>query len=281
MVRANVSVRDELVGRLRESRKYGGVCEDTLARAVDWALVRHARPSDALKAARRKLHQVHGAYFHGFDRRRLDRAIGLIESGGASEEVVRGACADVLGMHASTAERVGIAEEMYRDVFGCIGVPKSVADLACGLNPFFLPWMGLPAGTRYDASDIDSGVVLAVDRLIPVLRYVGGAESRDVLAAPPVDRPDVTLLLKTAPCLERQEPGSVVRLLRAIRSPFAVVSFPTKSLGGREKGMRRSYAKFMAEVTAELSVEVQKLEYDTEAVYVLRRLDLPEEAVSN
>ena len=280
MVRANVGVREELVGRLRQSRKYGGVCEDTLARAVDWALVRHARPSDALKAARRKLHQVHGAYFNEFDRRRLDRAIAAVDSG-ASEEAVRAACADVLGMHASTAERVEIAEEMYCDVFGLTGVPRSVSDIACGLNPFFLPWMGLPAGTRYDASDIDSGVVSAVGRLIPALGYVGGAESRDVLAAPPAGRPDVTLLLKTAPCLERQEPGSVVRLLRAIRSPFVVVSFPTKSLGGREKGMRRSYAKFMAEVTAELSVEVQKLEYDTEAVYVLRRLDLPEEAVSN
>ena len=140
-------IRKELVGRLRGSRKYGGVCEDTLARAVDWAIVRHARPSDALKAARRKLHQVHGAYFSGFDRRRLDRAIKAIE-GGSSEEAIRGACADVLGMHASTAERVYIAGEMYGDVFGLTGVPRSVVDLACGLNPFFLPWMGLPARAR-------------------------------------------------------------------------------------------------------------------------------------
>ncbi len=280
MAPGGAGVREELVDRLRESRKYGGVCEDTLARAVDWAVVRHARPGDALKAARRKLHQVHGAYFNGFDRRRLERAIEGVESG-ASDEDVRAACADVLGMHASTAERVEIAEEMYRDVFGCTGAPRSVADLACGLNPFFLPWMGLPTGTRYEASDIDSGVVSVVDRLIPALGLSGGGECRDVLASPPNDRPDVTLLLKTAPCLERQEPGSVVRLLRRIRSPFLVVSFPTKSLGGREKGMRRHYAKFMAEVTAELGVEVEALEYATEAVYVLNRLDLPEEAVSN
>ena len=280
MVRAYTGVSRELIGRLRQSRKYGGVCEETLARAVDWAMVRHPRPSDALKAARRKLHQVHGAYFSGFDRRRLDRAVEGVE-GGASGEAARAACADVLEMHASTAERVEIAQKMYRDVFGCTGAPTSVADLACGLNPFFLPWMGLPTGTRYEASDIDSGVVSAVDRLIAALGFRGGGECRDVLASPPTGRPDVTLLLKTAPCLERQDEGSVVRLLRRIRSPFVVVSFPTKSLGGREKGMRRSYAKFMAEVASELSVEVEELAYATEAVYVLKRLDLPEEAVSN
>ena len=37
----------------------------------------------------------------------------------------------------------------------------------------------------------------------------------------------------------------------------------------------------MAEVTAELSVDAEELGYATEAVYVLKRLDLPEEAVSN
>ena len=118
-------------------------------------------------------------------------------------------------------------------------------------------------------------------RLIPALGYRGGGGCRDLLASPPAGRPDVTLLLKTAPCLERQEPGSVVRLLRAIRSPFVVVSFPTKSLGGREKGMRRSYAKFMSGIAAELCVEVRELGYATEAVYVLKRLDLSEEAVSH
>ena len=270
----------ELLGRLRQSRKYGGVSEDALRRAVAWAVERHPKSNAALKAARRKLHQIHGAYFSGFNRSRLNRAIECVERG-ASEETIRSAFADVLGMHASTAERVAIAEEMYRDVFGLTGMPGSVADLACGLNPFFLPWTGLPVSTLYAASDIDGGVVAAVGRLIKALGYGGGAESRDVLASPPVDRPDVTLLLKTAPCLERQEPGSVVRLLRQIRSPHMVVSFPTKSLGGREKGMRRSYGKFMEEVASNLSVDVEELAYPTEAVYVLKRLDLPEEAVSN
>ena len=278
MVERDIS--GELLGRLRQSRKYGGVSEDALRRAVAWAVERHPKSNAALKAARRKLHQIHGAYFSGFNRSRLNRALECVERG-ASEEAIRLACADVLGMHASTAERVAIAEEMYRDVFGFTGMPSSVADLACGLNPFFLPWMGLPVSTRYAASDIDGGVVTAVGRLIKALGYGGGAESRDVLASPPVDRPDVTLLLKTAPCLERQEPGSVVRLLRQIRSPYMVVSFPTKSLGGREKGMTRSYGKFMEEVASNLSVDVEELAYPTEAVYVLKRLDLPEEAVSN
>lgn len=273
-------ISEEMLDRLRRSRKYGGVCDDTLRRAVAWAVERHAKSNPALKTARRKLHQIHGAYFHGFNRARLNGALECVERGG-SEDSIRAACTDVLGMHASTAERIAIAEKMFREVFSCTGPPRSVADLACGLNPFFLPWMGLPESARYEASDIDSGVAAAVDRLIRGLGLSGGAQCRDVLASPPEGGSDVTLLLKTAPCLERQEPGSVARLLRRIRSPFVVVSFPTRSLGGREKGMRRSYARFMEELVQELGVEMQELSYPTESVYVLSRLDLPEEAVSN
>jgi 16S rRNA (guanine(1405)-N(7))-methyltransferase len=64
---------------------------------------------------------------------------------------------------------------------------------------------------------------------------------RDLVADPPADEADVALLLKLVTTLDRQDPGAVVRLLRAIRAGHAVVSFPARSLGGRGKGMERTY----------------------------------------
>ena len=262
-------LKADLVARLRGSRKYGEVCEDTLTRIVDWASIRHRKTDQVLKASRRKLHQVYGAYFDRLDKSRLRLAVESLVDG-APQEAIRRTCSEILRLHSSTEERIEIVEEIYRDVFNQTGIPRSVADLACGLNPFALPWMGLPQDTSYRASDIDHGVVDATDRLLAALGQKGAAECRDVLVTPPTDQPDVTLLLKTAPCLEQQERGSFARLLRHIRSPFVVVSFPTRSLGGRQKGMTDSYGRFMDGVAADLEIEMSKLEYPSEVVYIVR-----------
>jgi 16S rRNA (guanine(1405)-N(7))-methyltransferase len=41
--------------------------------------------------------------------------------------------------------------------------------------------------------------------------------------------------------LDRQDPGAAGRLIRELDVRHAVVSFPARSLGGRGKGMDRTY----------------------------------------
>ena len=80
-------------------------------------------------------------------------------------------------------------------------------------------------------------------------------------------------LFKTIPCLEQQEKGAGVRLLRSLRARCAVVSFPARTLGGRDKGMALHYDQFMAEMIRELGISMNKIPYPNEVFYVCRLKD--------
>jgi 16S rRNA (guanine(1405)-N(7))-methyltransferase len=114
------------------------------------------------------------------------------------------------------------------------------------------------------------------DRLARVLDRLGQAwpvelrgVAQDLAAGPPEASADLVLLLKAIPCLEQQEPGAGKRLLRSLEAPVVVVSFPARSLGGREKGMRENYDRMLREMVEGSGREIQVRSYPTETVYRL------------
>ena len=267
-----MSRMEEVVAAFRQSLKYRHLCEDTLRRIAGWATARHPARKDAVKAGKRKLHQVYGAYLDGAGLGRVEEGVRAI-SPGLSGEALRGACRQILACHASTAERLSILEEVYPALFRETGAPGSILDLACGLNPFTLPWMGLGPETAYRSWDVDGRLVAAINDFLARLGRPPAAVCRDLLVSTPDEPVDVVFLFKTIPCLEQQEKGAGVRLLRSLRARCAVVSFPARTLGGRDKGMALYYDQFMAEVIRELGVSTVKIAYPSEVFYVCRLKD--------
>ena len=130
---------DELVAVVRKSVKYKLVCEDIVRGVGERELAKGRRLKEAIKATKKKLHQVGGAYLEG----RVDYAAWLDElravSGGKGD--FRRACARIMGHHSSTKERLEILDTFYATVLADLPPIRSVLDLACGLNPLAIPWM--------------------------------------------------------------------------------------------------------------------------------------------
>jgi 16S rRNA (guanine(1405)-N(7))-methyltransferase len=76
-------------------------------------------------------------------------------------------------------------------------------------------------------------------------------------------------LFKVLPTLERQQRGAARSLLRGLEARTIVVSFPTRSLGGREKGMERGFERFMDDVLNGWNVQIEKLTYPAEIFFLL------------
>ncbi len=260
------SVPHQMVSDLRRTRKYRELCEDTLYRAASWALMRHKTPKEALKAAKRKLHQVYGAYLNGIDFGKLEDWIDNLSSS-SSQSSLRETCLRILDCQTSTAERVPILDSCFSDLFRETGEPTSILDLACGLNPFALPWMGVSPNMSYFAWDVDKRLISATNEFFIRTGRPPTAEFLDVLASPLDLRVDVVFLLKSLPFLEQQEKWFGARLLREANARFAVISFPARSIGGRDKGMVRHYERFMEKMTGELGLSVSKHVYPTETFY--------------
>ena len=266
-------VLEQVVAAVAASRKYGGICPDTIHRVAARELAAHpcAGLKELVKATKRGLHQVVAAFETAVGRAGYDGAYRGLEAAYAagSEAAVRAACREALALHSSTHERLPLLDEFYARIWQRTGVPGSVLDLGCGLNPLSLPWMGLPAGARYEAFDVDAQSIEFVNRYLRLAGQAGQARWQDVLARPPASPADVALLLKAGPSFERQGKGATARLIGALNTRFVVVSFAVASLGGREKGMVDHYRGRFLATAREQRWSVEELLFSTELVLVV------------
>lgn len=255
-------VVDQIIDQLRSSRKYRDLCDETLARVAQWALDRHPSSKTATKAAKRKLHQVYGAYVGQVDANEILAWVDQID-----RDDPKPICEQILRTHISTAERLDNLDAVFEAIWAVTGQPTRVMDLACGLNPFVLPWMG--SVEAYLACDIDMGLGKCISKFFENIGLNGDSVCHDLLVTVPDWQADVVFLFKALPCLEQQEKGAGLAILKQIRAPHIVVSFPSLSLGGRNKGMVTHYDGIIGQIADELNVQIHPLIFPRESYYVL------------
>jgi 16S rRNA (guanine(1405)-N(7))-methyltransferase len=244
-----------------KSRRYRAVDPALVYRLAREELGRARGRDEAVKRVKRRLHQAVGAYRPGVGNAALDHDLDRLRTarnGDPSGGELRATCQALLARHASTRERLPFLDRFYPAIWDVIGeAPTSLLDLGCGLAPLALPWMGLPASTRYLAIDADAAAIQLVDGFLFLVGQPHAAQARD-LAGPFTASPaDVALLLKLVPILDRQDPGAALRLLRNLPVRHAVLSFPVRSLGGRRRGMETTYRRRVDSLLADLGSGVQ------------------------
>ena len=154
-------------------------------------------------------------------------------------------------------------------------IPQRLLDLACGLNPFALPFMGLAPAAEYLACDADRRVLAEVESFLEAVGQSHRTWACDLVTGAPDEPADVALLLKTIPILDRQDPAASARLLSGLKARHVVVSFPSRSLGGRG-GLERAYRGRMDALTREVDGRVTRateLRFPSELVFVLDMAD--------
>jgi 16S rRNA (guanine(1405)-N(7))-methyltransferase len=257
----------EIVERVLRSARYRDIDRSMLARLVDQELPRARNADDAVKRVKRRLHQAVGA-FGGVGRA---DAIAAAWSGDLAAPAFRAACAEALRAHASTRERLDSLDAFYVGIWSLTGLPARLLDLGCGLNPLTLPWMGLAPEATYLASDVDRRPLATVASFLELVGQPHEVKALDVVEHPPTQSADVVLMLKLVTTLDRQLPEAAAQLLRALHVRHAVVSFPKRSLGGRGKGMERSYRERLDRLVADAGcvADVAEASVPNELVFVL------------
>lgn len=255
---------------VRDSARYQSVADDTVRRIATASLTAaRGDVTDAVKRTKRGLHEIFGAYLPSTPR--YEKMLGLLREAGSQQER-RDVLARTMSSHASTKERLPILDEFYGAVFERLPAPpRVIADLACGMNPLTVEWMPVGEDVLYRASDIDSRLMAFLDEALTVLGVSHEVAVHDLLTGPDPAHADVTLLLKAVPCIETQQKELGWDLIDAINSPVVVVSFPTKSLGQRSKGMYRTYSTGFAAHAEGRPWQVEELEFGNELVYVVQK----------
>jgi 16S rRNA (guanine(1405)-N(7))-methyltransferase len=261
---------EQVVMAISQASKYRAVAPDLVRVLARQELARHGA-KEAIKEVKGRLHQLCGAFFTGEPRYGawLD-ALRTVQSDSRSE-AMRATCREIMRGHVSTRERLPILDRFYAETLAGLAPVQSVLDIGCGLNPLAIPWMGLPEDARYICCDIDRRLVDFLNQYFAIAGIDGHAELRDVVSDPPTERGDLALALKVLPTLDQLRRDAGLSLLRALPAAHMLVSFPGRSLGGREKGMAAHYAaRFLAAAAAE-SWSVRQYMFPGEIAYMVTR----------
>ena len=248
--------------------KYSMLYPPLVARIYDEEARKGAK--DCEKAVKTRLHQMFGAYVQGNAHKKAAALLGDFPVGGAVPHNLTNA---LLSLHASTKERLPHYGNFYAFLSQHVQKIETIMDLGCGFNPFSLPY--LPEIKTWHAYDIDTRTRDLLNQFFALQNLPQTAACADLVTETPWEKADLALLCKLIPVLEAQLPGRGFGLARQLDAKFLVITYPTKSLGGREKGMGKNYAAQFDKAYADGALGGFRLlaseTIGNELVYVLER----------
>jgi len=221
----------EVAERLRQAPKYRQIHLDTITDVVEQERPRSSSTADLERRSRLRLHRVVADYLLTARPGRLLR--GLDEAASDGPEALRGWCRQALARHVSTQERLADLDQLYPTLFELSGPVRSVADLACALNPLTLPWLRSVSDVRYTGYDLNLAYVEVGETFLRAVYPDSRVLHLDVLVRPELVQADAAWLLKTFHCVEDRCAGAALSLVDQLETAVVVVSFPLRTLSGR------------------------------------------------
>ncbi len=180
----------------------------------------------------------------------------------------------ILKSHLSTKERFGSYPKLYEKIWGITGKPKSILDLACGMNPFSFGHMNIKNLT-YWAIDISEEDAKLISKFFKKEKINGKAKAMDLLKIKEKNifekfpKFDVAFLFKFLDTAIIKSRKIAELLIKSITAKWVVVSFSTKTIGQKE--MKKANRDWIIKMCKRLEYEVKVLNFENEIFYVIKK----------
>jgi 16S rRNA (guanine(1405)-N(7))-methyltransferase len=262
---------NELVEKIAASRKYRdtGIPRQTIEDILKQELSHFPKETEAIKSARAILHNVMAPYLGDpdYEAERINLESLNKRMDGDDLETY---CGSILARHDSTRERMPYIGDFYKAILEVAPQPRVVLDLACGLNPFALPFMGLPKDVQFHAYDIHQPRIDLINDFFALQGLEPLAEMRDVVLDPPQISADAAFLFKEAHRMEKRRKGCSRNLVKALNAKATFISLPNRSLDGQRDMHQRMDALFLR-ISAGLGGETGSHEFAGETLYWIKK----------
>ena len=256
--------------KILQSRKYRGLDLplSTLQDIAEKEALRGIPPKELEKAVREKLHQLVAPYLGDPDYAAESTRLSSLPAGDST--ALREWCQGVLSCHASTRERIPMLDKFYQLIFTQIGMTKSILDVACGLNPFSLPWMPDSASFQYIAYDLHLPRVQLINQFFEKIGYPGRAIQQDISIYPPEFEADTAFFFKEAHRFEARQRGSSRILFERLQVRWIVVTLPAYNLTAQHPMRERQRALIEKSVSG-TSWMIEEREIGGEMIFFIRK----------
>lgn len=260
---------EKFTNQILQSRKYRDLHlpSETIQDLIEQESLRYPDSKSMQESVRQKLHQLTAFYLGDPD---YEKALEELES--LTEQVDLNAFASrMLMTHTSTRERLPYLQAFYQMLFQTVGTPRSILDLACGLNPFALPMMGLDKNVTYCAYDIHLPRVNLLNAFFLKIDFPQAhAEQRDILVAPPTQKVDVAFFFKEAHRMEQRRKGSNRLLWEALQVNTLLVSLPCRDIG-KTHDLRERMRSLVREALQGKPWPVEEITFEDEIVFYIHK----------
>lgn len=195
----------------------------------------------SLKSIRKILHEVYGVFNISRNRTKLLKELeNEVKKSDIINDKIKTIHLELLKTHKSTIERINSYEKIYNKIFDNIN-PKSILDLSSGINPISYPWMNLDK-IDYIATELNDNDVNLLNKYFNLMKKFGlngKAINLNLLKIKKLPETDICFIFKTLDSLEMLKRGITKDILNKIKSKIIVVSFPTRTLSGKNLSKRR------------------------------------------
>ncbi|HVX92906.1 MAG TPA: methyltransferase [Candidatus Dojkabacteria bacterium] len=214
------------------------------------------------------IHQIWGSYYTS--KPNFKKLIEKIKAADNPKEYVF----SLLQIHSSTKERLTFYTEFYNKVFEITGISNTILDMGCGFNPLYFVLDERFKNIRIDSVDIDKDEIEFLNEVFDFFKMKSmQAQLGNVLSFDYSKEYDLVLLLKILPVIEQQSRGQTLNLLKRIKAKNLVVSFPTKSISGKLKGMESNYRELFIEISNKMGYQTQEIILPNELVFVCKTVN--------
>lgn len=184
---------------------------------------------------------------------------------------------ELLGLHRSTKERLDNYLEFYEVLFKYTCVPKSILDLACGLNPASIPLFKYKLD--YFASDISEQDVYFLNALFADFKkkklisqksiaFRADLSDENDLSKLCAYQTDWCLLLKALDPVEESNQNITYKIIPAIESRWIIATFPTVTASNQP--MRNPRRNWFEKVLKRLNKEYTTIQIGNELCYIIK-----------
>ena len=260
---------EEFLQKILQSRKYRALQlpPETIRDLIEQESLRYSDAKLMQESVRQKLHQLTALYLGDPDyEKALEELNDIHDQSGLEDFAGR-----MLSTHTSTRERLPYISDFYQQLFQATGTPHSILDLACGLNPFALTWMGLDHDTTYLAYDIHLPRVTLLNAFFEKSGYPNAhAEQCDILVNPPTQKADAVFFFKEAHRMDQRRKGSNRILWDALQVNSLLVSLPTRDIG-KTHDLRERMRSLVMENIQGRNWQVEEISFEDEIVFCIRK----------
>lgn len=249
---------------IKTSKNYKDICDKTIEKLIEQESPKYKKNKDIEQSVRTKLHLWAKMFFSDF--KKSQKA--LLDG----ENTDRDFYLQVIKRHCSTTERFEFLEEFFDDILSQCENADSIIDIGCGFNPIAYICFAKKHVKNYFAFDIVGECIDFLNLCFKDLKKDYVAEVLDASQDIPKNKVDIVFLFKILPLLEQQKQGKAKEVVNAIDAKKFVITYPTKTLGGKNVGMYNKYSEDLKSLCEYCNAKIVfEKEYKNEIMFIIEK----------